>query len=64
MVRAVAACIWREREVCDSGGMNDQHAPVPDEYDDLDEAIEWEAPPVDVYRLSTRQPSPDVSGTS
>jgi hypothetical protein len=44
--------------------MNDQEAPAPDDYAHLDEAIEWEEPPVDEYRLSTRRPAADVSGTS
>lgn len=43
--------------------MNDQEIPVPDE-DDFIEDIVGEAPPADEYRLSTRAPHPDVSGTS
>lgn len=44
-------------------GMDHQETPAPGEDDEL-EGIVGEAPPVDEYRLSTRAPQPDVSGTS
>ncbi|MFF1297908.1 MULTISPECIES: hypothetical protein [unclassified Streptomyces] len=44
--------------------MEDQVTPTSGEDEDLLEDIVGEAPPADEYRLSTRGPGLDVSGTS